>query len=399
MKIAIIKNLIPIPCANVINTLKHAHTFFNLSHKVEILAVEQFLEERWRLKLKDIHNFYGINQEIRLYFFRGGIFFYFRKYKFFMALLRFLKLFPKIFNFFDPEVKISKYCLKNNIDLSYCRGTYRTAYRNIVNNIPTILESHHYNISPELRNVIKLSENKNFIGIITISDILKHNFIRYGVPEEKILVLEDAVELEKFDKITDNKTVIRKILNLPLQKRIILYSGGLYDFSGINIILEAADILNNKEISFYFLGGTKKQIKKWKKYKKKNNIKANIHFLGFKPNIIIPFYLKAANILLSTYSPNCQTLKWMSPIKIFEYMGSKTPFIATRIRRKTEICNNNDCVFTNPEDPRDLSNKINILINDKDLQNKIVENSYQKAKNHTYKKRCKRIIEFSKYQN
>ena len=104
--------------------------------------------------------------------------------------------------------------------------------------------------------------------------------------------------------------------------------------------------------------------------------------------------MKAADVLLATFSPNCPTLEFMSPVKIIEYMASKTPFIATNIGRNIEICDNNECLFTNVNDPNDLSEKISMLINDKDLQKKLIRNAYEKAKNHSFNKRCHLIIEF-----
>ena len=81
-------------------------------------------------------------------------------------------------------------------------------------------------------------------------------------------------------------------------------------------------------------------------------------------------------------------------MKLFEYMASKTPIILSKWKRTSEICNNEECLFTSLDDPKDLSEKITILINDKNLRNKLVQNAYQKAKMFTYKKRCQKIIEF-----
>ena len=96
-----------------------------------------------------------------------------------------------------------------------------------------------------------------------------------------------------------------------------------------------------------------------------------------------------------TSSSNGPTLEFMSPVKIIEYMASKTPFIATKIGGNSEICNNNECLFTCVDDPVDLSTKIELLINNRELQNKLIQNAYEKAKKQTFEKRCKKIIDLS----
>lgn len=408
MKLALLKDYIPVPGANTINFLKHAEGFFNLGYDVEVLGVTRFVDDKWKFKIKNLHNFYNINKNIKIKYFRGNLFHYFTdftqannfftkfiyKYNPAKVFAKIVQLLPKLNKYLDPEIKISNYCIKNKFDLAYCRGNFRAIKYNIINKIPTVIES-HYNFFPfELEEISKLTKSKYFKGIITISNFIKQNYIKQGFPDEKILVLEDAVELENFDKITNDKTKIRKKLNLPLDKKIILYTGKMRYDRGINTILDAAKILDNQAFSFYLLGANKIRLKIWENYLKKNNIQADVNILEFKPHKLIPYYLKAADILLAQYSLNCQSLKWMSPIKIFEYMGSKTPIIATNAGRMGEICNNNECLLTNPDDPRDLSEKIKFLINDKNLRNKLAQNAYQKAKMLTYKKRCQKIIEF-----
>jgi len=402
MKIVVIYNKIPLPFADIIYVLKMANGFYNIGHKIEILNILRFVQEIIRLKIKEVHKFFDINQNIDIKYFRGNLLFYLRemknppfKYNPVNGIIKFIRFFPKLYDFLDPEIKISRYCVKNKIDLAFCKGTLRAAYNNIVNKVPTIIDLHGYK-NIDLHNFVKLKKNRYFKGITTISEVLKIKFIKHGFPKEKILVLEDAVELEKFDKITNDKIKIRKKLGLPLDKKIILYSGKIREDRGIDTIMNAAKLLDSKEFSFYFLGGTKYRVKRMKKYQILNNIDVDINFLGFKQNKMVPYYLKAADILLATFSSSCPTLKWMSPMKIFEYMGSKTPFIATKIGRITEICNNNECLLTNPEDPRDLSEKIKILIKNKELQTRLVQNAYAKVKNHTYKKRCKKILDFIK---
>jgi glycosyltransferase involved in cell wall biosynthesis len=408
MKIAVIKKYMPMPAANIVNTLKHTQSFFNLGNSVEILAISQFVDFVWRCKVPNVYRFYDLNRNIKFKYFQGGIGFflrhfsagnnklstYFHYHNPFHSYLKFLRLFPKLYDFFDPEIRISKYCIKNRIDLAYCRDNFKTAIHNIINKIPTVIESHNVNLPSDVNNLIKLGKNRYFKGIITISDFIKQNYIKQGIPEEKILVEEDAVELKAFDKIFYDKVKIRKKLHLPIERKVILYAGKLRYDRGIDTIIEAANLLKKEKYSFFLLGGNKYRINKWEKYLVEKNINANIHILDFKPNSLIPYYLKAADILLATYSTNLESQNWMSPVKIFEYMASKTPIIATNLGRMNKICNSDECLFTIPDNPKDLAEKIKLLINNSKLQNRLVQNAYRKVKNYTYDKRCKKILDY-----
>jgi len=187
------------------------------------------------------------------------------------------------------------------------------------------MESHTPNIKhPDLQRVIKLSHSKYFKGLVTISDILKQNFMKAGIPKDKILVLQDGVDIESFQNI--EKTEARANLGLPQDKSIIMYCGHLYKGRGIEYILDAAKIL--KDVMFIIVGGFPSDVSYWKKYANDMGL-VNVVFTGFVENGMVPTYLKAADVLLMPYTRDMPTYKWMSSLKLFEYMAAGRPIIAT----------------------------------------------------------------------
>ncbi|MFX1391979.1 MAG: glycosyltransferase family 4 protein [Promethearchaeota archaeon] len=392
MRIAIVKKKVPSPEANVKNTLSLAQSFFELGHNVEILAIDEFRERKWKILLGDVHKFFNLNPQIKIKYIKGNLLFYLRKFKIIRGIINFLYNFPKIYDLIDPEIIVSKYCIKKKYDLVICRDNLRTAYNNIINKIPTIIDLHKYKHVINADYLLKVKNYRYFKGITTLNNFLKNIFIKLGFPANKIKVMDNVIDLKKFDSIKMNKIELRRKLKLPLDKNIILYSGDLGDDRGIDTIVHSFKYLNNNN-SLYFIGGFNEQIEKWEKYVEENEIDSDIHFLGMKIKGIVPYYLKAADVLLATFSPNCRSLNYMSPIKIIEYMASKTPFIATKIGRNTEICNNNECLFTNIDDPEDLSEKIRNLINDQRLREQLIENAYKNAENLTTEKKCNLFFE------
>ena len=171
-----------------------------------------------------------------------------------------------------------------------------------------------------------------------------------------------------------------------------MYTGNLNEGRGLEIIIEVAKFLKKGDHAFYIVGGSKKEINSWRSFINKQKVKADIAFLGFKENNLIPFYLKSADVLLAPYSMECSTVRWMSPLKLFEYMASKVPIIVSDVDRIKEICNNDECLFFQADDPRDLGKKIKFLMQNRELQKKISKNAYDKVKNHTYSKRCDIIL-------
>jgi len=251
-----------------------------------------------------------------------------------------------------------------------------------------ILESHNW---PESKSLLFKYLIKKSDKIITITDKLKELFMATGLPDGKVMVAPDGVDLKKFD-INIDKIQIRKKLNLPLDKKIALYSGSLYlyGWKGVDVLLAAAKILPEDCLAV-LVGGRKDEVEKIKKEYSGNNLL----LVGFKRHEEIPYYLKAADVLVL---PNKKgekiSEKYTSPLKLFEYMASGAPIVASDLPSIREILSEKNCLFFQPNDSKDLAKKIEVLLNDKELAFKIAEQAYFDVKNYTWKKRARNIINF-----
>ena len=80
---------------------------------------------------------------------------------------------------------------------------------------------------------------------------------RYGLDNEKILYEPNGVEIEEFD-IDLSKSEARKKLNLPQEKRIVVYTGHLFKWKGVDVLAQATDKLPD-DYEIYFIGGTQEE--------------------------------------------------------------------------------------------------------------------------------------------
>ncbi|MBI5765893.1 glycosyltransferase family 4 protein [Candidatus Falkowbacteria bacterium] len=231
-------------------------------------------------------------------------------------------------------------------------------------------------------------------GIVSITAGLKDRLVAAGLDGKNILVAPDAVDLKEFENLTQTKNELRNQLGLSPEKNLIIYSGHLYEWKGAQILADAAQYLSEKE-EVIFIGGTDRDIIR---FQEKNQPSAQIMILGRKPRKLIPSYLKAADILILPNSAKSEISKnYTSPLKLFEYMASGRPIVASNLDSLKEILTGSECVFFAPDDANDLAQKINNLLLDKDRAEKISANAYQKVKNYTWENRAKNIIEFINY--
>lgn len=97
--------------------------------------------------------------------------------------------------------------------------------------------SFRYKLIKKLETKICLSATK----VTTICEGLKNDLIERGVPEQKITVIPNAVDLSQFSHIALSKPKDRKILDkYDLENKFILgFIGSLYAYEGLDTLIKA----------------------------------------------------------------------------------------------------------------------------------------------------------------
>lgn len=252
-----------------------------------------------------------------------------------------------------------------------------------------------------------LSENKNNFkkqintikkvkGIVTLTHYMKKELENNGICDYKIICAHDAVEREIF-KIKLDKYSARKKLKLPQDKFIIMYIGKFYTLGkekGIPQIIESIKYLKIENFIFYLIGGPLSGIDKYKKII--NDYKINpkkIIFLDHQEKNKIGFWQRSADVLLMTFPKTNHYAKYASPLKLFEYMCSKNPIIATDLISTKEILTHKkNSILVKPNSPKAIADGINMISENKDLSNKISKNAYKEVDNYSWEIRAEKIL-------
>ncbi len=231
-------------------------------------------------------------------------------------------------------------------------------------------------------------------GIIAITKGLKNDLINRGLKENKIIVAPDGVDLKKFNPPAggqNSKSEIRKEMDLPLDKKIIMYTGNLYGWKGADILAAAAEFLPTDTL-IIFIGGSWFELAEFKK--RYSEIK-NIKILSFQKPEKIPAYLKTADVLVIPNSGREEiSSRYTSPLKMFEYMTSGVPIVASDLPSMREILNDKNAVLIKPDEPQELARGIKKVLQETDLSAKIATQAQKDVQNYTWQKRAKKILNF-----
>lgn len=226
--------------------------------------------------------------------------------------------------------------------------------------------------------------------LIVISNGLKNLLISLGAKETSLFVAPDAVNREEFN-CPVSKNDARKKLGIDLEKKVVLYTGHLYSWKGVKTLAQASMLLPDA-VEVIFVGGTERDVAD---FRSRFNSK-NVVFLGKKPHSEIPMYLRCADVLVIPNSAieNISRL-YTSPMKLFEYMASGVPIIASDLPSLREIVNEETVTFFTPDNAHSLANSILKTLEDAGAQKK-AQNAYEKVGDYSWESRARNIVSFIK---
>lgn len=180
------------------------------------------------------------------------------------------------------------------------------------------------NLLPEFRIPRKmiLMAASQASGLITVSAALKERLIGIGVQPEKIKVLRNGVDLEKFSPVG------KQSQTLGLPSPLLLSVGNLVQSKGHDLVIEALSLIPEMHLAIIGEGEEKENLRL---LARKLGMEGRVKFLGNLPQKDLPGYYSAADALVLASSRE----GWANVL--LEAMACGTPAIATRVGGNPEV--------------------------------------------------------------
>lgn len=240
---------------------------------------------------------------------------------------------------------------------------------------PVILELHQPITEYTSKNFTRFStliKSPFFNRIVVITQPLKTMFLdQFRDLKEKVCVLPDGAD--EIDEAT------KPILFQNSQNRFqVGYVGHLYDGRGIDLILNIAK--KCPWADFNIVGGTVADINRWKLEAKDLE---NVVFHGFVAPSQATKMALGCDVLLAPYQEKVcvagnvrDTSRWMSPLKIFEYMATGRAIIASDLPVLKEILvNEQNSILCPPSSLKIWTEALFNLYRSCDFRSKIAQNA------------------------
>lgn len=239
-------------------------------------------------------------------------------------------------------------------------------------------------------------------SIVALTQASKDYYVHeFKTSQEKILVAPDAVDIDSFS-FKQTKKEIRLELGLPIDNKIVGYIGKyktMGESKGVDEIIEAfARVEKDAPDALVMVAGlNEEEISQVENICDKNNVSREKRILI--PHIkfsLIPKYLKAYDVLVMNYPNTDHYARFMSPLKLFEYMASSVPIITTDLPSIREILNEQNALIIKENDSRGLSNGLLYLLKNDSFSASIAEQAYKDVHQYTWRKRAATVLSLMK---
>ncbi len=189
--------------------------------------------------------------------------------------------------------------------------------------------------------------------------------------DQPYLVIEN-VPVTDTGRIIEQQEIDRLKQEIALNNEtVILYTGTMEAYQGIDLLLEsAAHVVKQFEhIKYVLVGGTPCQIKQMKELAALLGIEKITYFSGQRPVEEMPIFMQLADILVSPRKEGKNT-----PLKIYSYLKSGKPIVATNILTHTQVLNDEVAMLTE-NTPQAFAEGTLKLIKDGKLRQRLATNA------------------------
>ncbi len=326
-------------------------------------TISQFYNLKRAPHIIFIKNYFGFLENIwpRIYFFLQRIFFGIRVF--------FFVFFKKVDYIYSRELTISFFLslLKKNVVFEdhEPKKSFQFIYRWMVRYIP--------------KKVIVANELRNL-------------YQEMGVNKNSFIEVPNGVDLKEFSDIEPESSLWHTQLDIAQDQKIILYVGHFYKWKGVYTLAQAAPDMQGMVI---MIGGLSGDTKKLQSFIKEKHIQ-NVKIVPFVSHSEIIKFLKSAHVLvLPNTGEEERSLKYTTPIKLFEYMASGVPIVASNIPSfEPYLKEKENAMLFLPDNSVDLSSKVNTVLASPKLAGFLAQNAQEHVKEWTWEKRAKKIISF-----
>ena len=244
----------------------------------------------------------------------------------------------------------------------------------------------------------RLCENASLFSatrVFVVSAAAKTLLVERGLPDERIVVNPNGVDLERFAPRSASGAV-RHRLGFSADDIVFGFAGSFMAFHGSAVLAEAfvrlAEVTPNVRL---ILVGDGDEMPRVTNILRDLTHKHQVVMTGRVAPSEIPDYLACCDVLVSPHVPLPNNTPFFgSPTKLFEYMAAGRPIVASRLGQIAEVLEHEQsALLVEPGSSEALVAALERLAHDRDLRERLGRNALTQAARYTWRANAQRIVD------
>ncbi len=241
--------------------------------------------------------------------------------------------------------------------------------------LPEQLSNFRYTRMGILHRLFLYSERQMILGsrvVIAICRELLDLLTAMG-EGDRVILIENVMGGDFDEGVYKSKVEVRTELGISASQPLVLYSGTLEAYQGLDLLISAASFLrkSHPDARVLVVGGDPSQVAAAKKQADQQEV--NIVFTGQRPPYEIPRFIGASDILVSPRVSGMNT-----PLKIYSYLRSGKPIVATDLVTHSQVLDESTAMLV-PAEPKAFALGIGQLIDHPEERERIASSALEMA--------------------
>jgi glycosyltransferase involved in cell wall biosynthesis len=184
--------------------------------------------------------------------------------------------------------------------------------------------------------------------------------VRDIVPLARVVLIENAPGSIDTDVSEAAAQAVRSRFGLGADTPLLVYTGTFEAYQGLDLLFAALSVVRNRrpDVRLLLVGGKTDQVARARVQAEAAGAGGLVIFAGEQPATDMFPFLCAGDVLVSPRSTGTNT-----PLKIYQYLRSGRPIVATRLLTHTQVLDDSTAVLTAPT-PEDFARGVLAVLDD-----------------------------------
>jgi glycosyltransferase involved in cell wall biosynthesis len=248
------------------------------------------------------------------------------------------------------------------------------------NGLPTLWECHRVPRRLGAWEIRALAPRRSLKTVVALTPLTRSELAELGVDESLIIVQGEGVDLRAYEDLP-SRSDCRARLGLPAERPIVAYVGRFLTLTqqkGIPELIHAlarVPAVEGVEPLLVCVGGPMHVAEEYRQIARGAGTSPDrLLFVDHVPHAEVPLWLRAADVGALVYPSFDHFNRYMSPLKVFEYMAAGLPILATDLPSLAHVLQHRrNAWLIQPGDVEGMADGITALLGDPALRTQLAD--------------------------